>query len=67
MEFNEQQKLLKDAEVGCITEAGWLATLARGVSKVLVDLGMQPILGIPWDPCTADNILEAVSAILEHL
>jgi hypothetical protein len=42
MEFIEQQKLLKDAEVGQVTEAGRLVTLARDVSKVLVDLACSP-------------------------
>jgi hypothetical protein len=37
------------------------------VSKVLVDLGMPPILGIPWNLCTATDVLEAVDIILEHL
>jgi hypothetical protein len=41
------QKLLKVVEVERVTEAGRLAILARDVSKVLVDLGMPPISGIP--------------------
>jgi hypothetical protein len=67
MEFIELQKLLKDAEVGCITKAKWLEILARDVSKVLVDLGVPPIPRIPRDPRTASNILQAMGAILECL
>jgi hypothetical protein len=67
MEFVKLQKLLKDAEVGCVIEVGWLATLARDVTKVLVDLGMTPIPGIPQDPCMTCDVLEAVGVILEHL
>jgi hypothetical protein len=47
MEVVELQKLLKDAEVGCVAEVGRLAILARDVSKVLVDLGMPPVPGVP--------------------
>jgi hypothetical protein len=67
MEFVEVGRLLQDANVDRITEAGRLAILARDVFKLLVDLGMPPILGIPQDPCTAINILEAVDVILECL
>jgi hypothetical protein len=56
MEFIEQQRLLQDAEVDCVAEDGWLAILMRDVSKVLVDLGMPPISGIPWDPRPAADI-----------
>jgi hypothetical protein len=47
MEFVEVRRLLQDANVDRITEAGRLAILARDVFKLLVDLGMPPILGIP--------------------
>jgi hypothetical protein len=47
MEFIKLQKLLKDVEVGRVTEAEQLVTLARDVSKVLMDLGMQPVPRIP--------------------
>jgi hypothetical protein len=47
MEFIKLQSLLQDTEVDHITEAGWLAILARDVAKVLVDLGKPPIPGIP--------------------
>jgi hypothetical protein len=50
-----------------LTEVGRLAVLMRDVSKALVDLGMPPILGIPWDPHMAGNILEVVGTILERL
>jgi hypothetical protein len=43
------------------------STLVRDVSKVLKDLGMPPIPGIPRDPCTAGDVLEVVDVILEHL
>jgi hypothetical protein len=67
MEFIELRRLLQDAEVDHVTEAGWLAILARDVSKVLVDLGMPPIPGIPRDPRMTDNILEAMDVILERM
>jgi hypothetical protein len=47
MEFTELQRLLQDAEADRVVEAGWLATLVRDVSKVLVNLGMPPIPEIP--------------------
>jgi hypothetical protein len=37
------------------------------ISKVLVDLGMLPVPGIPQDACTAGDILEVVGTILEHV
>jgi hypothetical protein len=43
MEFIELQRHLKEAEVECVIEAGWLVIFLRDVSKVLVDLGMPPI------------------------
>jgi hypothetical protein len=39
----------------------------RNVSKVLVDLGLPPILEIPQDPHMAGDVLEAVDVILGHL
>jgi hypothetical protein len=53
--------------VDCVIEARQLATIVRDVSKVLQDLGMPPVPGIPQDPHTAGNVLEAVDVILEHL
>jgi hypothetical protein len=50
-----------------VAKVGQLTILARYVSKALVDLGMPPIPGIPWDPCTASDILEVVGVISEHL
>jgi hypothetical protein len=50
-----------------IADAKRWAILARDVSKVLVYLGMPPILGIPWDPCMVGNILEVVGINLERL
>jgi hypothetical protein len=67
MEFIELWKLLQDAEVERVTEAGRLAFLMRDVPKVLLDLGMPPILVIPQDPCMAGDILEAEGVILESL
>jgi hypothetical protein len=67
MEFVETWRLLQDAEADRVVEAGRLSTLVRDVSKVLMDLGMPPIPGIPWDPCKAGNILEAMDVILERL
>jgi hypothetical protein len=50
-----------------IAKARRLTILVRDVSKVLADLGMPPIPGIPQDPHIVSNILEAVDIILEHL
>jgi hypothetical protein len=50
-----------------VAKTGWLAILVRDVSKILVDLGMPPITGIPQDPHAADDVLEAVGTILECL
>jgi hypothetical protein len=47
MEFVKLQRCLKEAEVEHIGEAGRLAILVRDASKVLVDLGIPPIPGIP--------------------
>jgi hypothetical protein len=67
MEFIELQRHLKEAEVECVIEAGWLVIFLRDVSKVLVDLGMPPIQRIPQDSRAADDILEVVGTILECL
>jgi hypothetical protein len=67
MEFIELWSLLQDTEVDHVVEAGRLATLVRDVSMVLMDLGMAPIPGIPRDPHTVGNVLEAMDIILEHL
>jgi hypothetical protein len=53
--------------VECVTEASLLEILVRDISKVLVDLGMRPIPGIPRDLCTIGDVLEVVGIILEHL
>jgi hypothetical protein len=53
--------------VARVTEAGRLAILVRDASKVLVDLGLPPIPGIPRDPRTTDDVLEAAGTILECL
>jgi hypothetical protein len=42
-----------------------LLSLVRDVSKVLWDLGVLPILGIPKDPRMASDIMEVVDVILE--
>jgi ribosome-associated protein YbcJ (S4-like RNA binding protein) len=47
MEFIELQRFLKEAEVEHVGEAERLAILVRDASKVLVDLGIPPIPGIP--------------------
>jgi hypothetical protein len=49
-----------------ITEARRLTILVRDVSKVLVDPGIPPIPGIPWDMCMAGNLLEAVGVISDY-
>jgi hypothetical protein len=67
MEFVELWRRLKEAKVERVTEAGRLVILVRDISKVLVDLGMPPILGVPRDPRAADDVLEASDTILERL
>jgi hypothetical protein len=47
MEFVETWRLLQDAKADRVIEVGWLSTLVRDVSEVLMDLGMPPIPGIP--------------------
>jgi hypothetical protein len=66
MEFIELCRLLQDAKVGCVIKASRLVALVKHVSKVLEDLGMRPIPGIPQDLCTASDVLEVVDIILEH-
>jgi hypothetical protein len=63
----ELQRCLKEPEVERVTEVEWLAILVWDVSKVLVDLGMAFVLGIPRDPHTADDVLDVAGTILEHL
>jgi hypothetical protein len=67
MEFIKLWRLLEGIEVECIAEAGRLVILVRDISKVLVDLGMPCILGIPRDPRMANDILEVMGVILERL
>jgi hypothetical protein len=67
MEFVELQRLLQDAKADYIIEVMRLVTLVRDVSKVLVDLGMPPILEIPWDLHMTGDILEVVDVILKRL
>jgi hypothetical protein len=67
MEIVELRRPLKEAEVECVIEAGRLVILVRDVSKVLVDLGMPHISGIPPGPRVADDVLEVAGTILEHL
>jgi hypothetical protein len=67
MEVIELRRLLQDAKVEHVTKAGQLVILAWDISEVLVDLGMLPILGIPWDPRMASDVLDAVGINLEHL
>jgi hypothetical protein len=65
MEFIELRWLLQDIKVDRITEAGRLGALVREVSQVLENLGMPPIPGIPRDPRTVSDVLEAMDVILE--
>jgi hypothetical protein len=67
MELVELWRRLEVAEVERVAKAGQLTILVRDISKVLVDLGMHPILGIPQDPRMAGNILEAPCTTLECL
>jgi hypothetical protein len=67
MEFVKLQRRQEEVKVECIAEARRLAALMRDVSEALVDLGLPPILGIPWDPRTTGNILEEVGTLLEHV
>jgi hypothetical protein len=67
MELIELRGLPWDVEVDCVVEVGQLVTLVRDVSKVLEDLVMSPITGIPRDPRTAGDIKGVVDVILEHV
>jgi hypothetical protein len=49
MELIELRRRLEEDEVELITKAGWLAILVGDISRVPVDHGMPPILGIPRD------------------
>jgi hypothetical protein len=66
LEVIELWRLLQDAEADHVVEARLLSTLVRDVVKVLEDLGMPPIQGIPRDLCTTDDVLEVVDIIPEH-
>jgi hypothetical protein len=67
MELAEIQRCLEGAEVEHVIEAGRLVILVGEIPKVLVDLGMPPILRIPHDPRMAGNIMEAADTVLDHL
>jgi hypothetical protein len=65
MEPIELRRLLQNAEADRVVEVGRLLTLVGHMSKVLEDLGMPPILGIPQDPHMADDVRGAMDIILE--
>jgi hypothetical protein len=67
MEFVELRRHLRDVEADRAAKIGRLAILLSDVSKVLVDLGVPSILGIPRDLHTAGDLLGAVDINLEHL
>jgi hypothetical protein len=67
MEFIKLRRLLQDVMADRVTKVGQLATLVREVSQVLENLGLPPILEIPWDLGTADDILGVVDVILVHV
>jgi hypothetical protein len=48
-------------------EASRLAALVGDVSQVLESRGMPPILGIPQDPRTVNDVLGLVYVILERM
>jgi hypothetical protein len=48
IEFVKLRRCLKDAEVEPVANVVRPVILVRDVSKVLVDLGMPPISGLPW-------------------
>jgi hypothetical protein len=64
MVFTKLWRLLQNIEADCVIKAGRLVTLVRGVSLVLVDLGITPIPGIPQDPCTTCDVLNVMGVIL---
>jgi hypothetical protein len=65
MEHVELRRLLWDGEVDRVIEADRFTTLVRDVSKVLEDLCISSILGIPRDLRMASDVLGAVDIILE--
>jgi hypothetical protein len=56
MELIEQWRCLEEDEVERVTEDGQLAILVGDISRVLMDHGMPPILGIPRHPGTCYTI-----------
>jgi hypothetical protein len=65
MEFIELRQLLWDIKGNHAIEDSWLAAQVGDVSQVLENLGMPPILGMPWDPRTASDVLGVVDVILD--
>jgi hypothetical protein len=66
MELVGLRRRLGENEVECVAKVGQLAVLVGDISKVLVDLGMPPILRIPQDLGTVGDVPEAVVTILER-
>jgi hypothetical protein len=58
MELIELRRRIEEVEV---------EILMGDISKVLMDLIIPPIPGIPRDPRTIDNVLEVAGTILECL
>jgi hypothetical protein len=61
------QKSMDEAEVARVVEAGQLAILVEDIFRVLMDLGMPPILRILQDSGKASDVLKVVGTILECL
>jgi hypothetical protein len=69
MELIGLRRHLGESEVERVAKARQLAVLGGGggdISKVLVDLGMPPILRIPQDLGTVGDVLEAAVTVLER-
>jgi hypothetical protein len=63
----ELRERLGEVEADHVTEAEELASLMTNISKVLMDLGLSPIQGIPQVRNKAQEVLKVTGSILERL
>jgi hypothetical protein len=63
----ELRERLGEVEADHVTEAEELASLMTNISKVLMDLGLSPIQGIPQVRNKAREVLKVTGSILERL
>jgi hypothetical protein len=63
----ELRERLGEVEADHVTEAEELASLMTNISKVLMDLGLSPIQGVPQVRNKAREVLKVTGSILERL